>query len=214
MSLFLSHHRISPRLVLSGAVSSLVLALGLTPTLGAFTASISTAVNSAGSGTIVMQETDSTGSVVCLSTDGGGVWSNDATCSSINRYGGNVGMHPGDSSVVVAGIKNVGTAPAASFSLTPGLCVQSVAGPVSGSATDFCSKIFVSIVSGSTTIFSGTAASLGGGGTIDLLARLGLVRFPAGLQVPFTVTTSIDPAAGNSYQGLKVSQTMTWTFAA
>ena len=46
-------------LILSGGVSSLVLALGMTPTLGAFTASIVDAMNSAGAGTVVMQERDS-----------------------------------------------------------------------------------------------------------------------------------------------------------
>jgi len=170
-------------------------------------------VNSAGTGTVVMQETDSSGSVICLSTDGGGVWSNDAICSAMNRYGGDLGMHPGDSAVVVTYIRNVGTV-AAAFSLTPGACVQAATAPSSGSATDFCSKIAVSITSGSTTIVNGTAATLGSVGAIDVLSRLGLARVQPGLQITFTVTTTMDPTVDNSYQGLKVSQPMTWTFSA
>jgi hypothetical protein len=160
-----------------------------------------------------MQEMDTSGTIICLSTDDGGVSMNAASCPGINRYGGSVGMRPGDS-VVVASIRNVGTVAAAAFSLTPGACVQAATAPSSGSATDFCSKIAVSITSGSSTIFSGTAATLGGVGTIDVLSRLGLARVQPGLQTTFTVTTTMDPTVDNSYQGLKVSQPMTWTFSA
>ena len=204
----------SMSLVFSAGVSSLVLALGMTPTFGAFTASISGDVNNAGTGTIVMQEMDTSGTIICLSTDDGGVSMNAASCPGINRYGGSVGMRPGDSAVVVASIRNVGTVAAAAFSLTPGACVQAATAPSSGSATDFCSKIAVSITSGSSTIFGGTAATLGGVGTIDVLSRLGLARVEAGQQTPLTVTTTMDPTVDNSYQGLRVSQPMTWTFSA
>jgi hypothetical protein len=214
MADFLKKRRISLPLVLNAGVSSLILALGMTPTLGAFTASISGDGNSVGAGTIVMQETDSSGTITCLSTDGGGVWLNAASCSTINRYGGETGMRPGDGAVVVTYIRNIGTIAASAFSLTPGGCLQSAIGPSSGSATDFCSKIAVSITSGSSTIFSGTAATLGGVGSIDVLSRLGLARVQVGLQIPFTVTTTMDATVDNSYQGLKVSQPMTWTFTA
>ena len=204
----------SMSLVFSAGVSSLVLALGMTPTFGAFTASISGDVNNAGTGTIVMQETDSSGTITCLSTDEGGLAVNAASCSTMNRYGGDLGMRPGDSAVVVTYIRNIGTITASSFSLTPGVCVQSATGTLSGSATDFCSKLAVSITSGLTAIFSGTAESLGHVGTIDLLSRLGLARVQPGLQITFTVTTTMDPTVDNSYQGLRVSQPMTWTFSA
>jgi len=210
----LKKRSISLPLVLYGCISSLVLALSMTPTLGAFSASISGDANSAGTGTIVMQEMDTSGTIICLSTDDGGVSMNAASCPGINRYGGSVGMRPGDSAVVVASIRNVGTVAAAAFSLTPGACVQAATAPSSGSATDFCSKIAVSITSGSSTIFGGTAATLGGVGTIDVLSRLGLARVQPGLQTTFTVTTTMDPTVDNSYQGLRVSQPMTWTFSA
>jgi hypothetical protein len=207
-------HAISVPLVLNGCISSLVLALSFSPTFSTFTASIAATANSAGAGTIVMQEKDSTGTITCLSTDEGGVSSNTASCPGINRYGGSVGMRPGESAVVVTYIQNVGTAAASSFSLTPGPCAQSATGAVSGTATDLCSRIAVSIMSGPTTIFTGTAAALGGAGAIDVLSRLGLPKYQSGLQVTFTVTTKVDAGVDNSYQGLKVTQPMTWTFGA
>jgi hypothetical protein len=206
--------RFSLPLVINAGASSLILALGMTPTFSSFTASISGDVNSASTGTIVMQEMDSSGTITCLSTDGGGVWLNAASCSTMNKYGGNLGMRPGDGAVVVTYIRNIGTIAASSFSLTPGVCVQSATGTLSGSATDFCSKIAVSITSGSTTIVNGTAATLGSVGAIDVLSRLGLARVQPGLQITFTVTTTMDPTVDNSYQGLRVSQPMTWTFSA
>ena len=210
----LKKRSISLPLVLYGCISSLVLALSMTPTLGAFSASISSDMNRAGTGTIVMQEMDSSGTITCLSTDEGGLAVNAASCSTTNKYGGNLGMVPGDSAVVVTYIRNVGTVAAASFSLTPGVCVQSATGTRPGSATDFCSRISVSITSDAATIFSGTAETLGAAGTIDVLSRLGLARVEAGQQTPLTVTTTMDPTVDNSYQGLRVSQPMTWTFSA
>jgi len=201
-------------LILSGGVSSLVLALGMTPTLGAFTASIVDAVNGAGTGTIVMQETDSSGTVTCLSTDEGGLSVNAASCSAMNRYGGDQFMHPGDSAVVVTYIRNIGTVAASTFSLTPGACLQSLIGTPSDPARDFCSKFAVSITSGSATIFSGTAETLGHVGTIDVLSQLGLAKVQPGIPITFRVTTTMDPSVDNSYQGLKVSQPLTWTFSA
>ena len=214
MARFLMNRSVSLPLVINGCVASLVLAVGMMPTLGGFTASISNLANSSGGGTIVMQETDSTGAITCLSTDGGGVSLNTATCTGLNRFGGNTGMQPGGGAVSVSYIRNVGNLAAETFALTPGPCVQSATGPLSGPATDLCSKISVSITSGSATIFSGTAAALAGAGAIDILARLGLPRFPAGYQAPFTVSTRMDAAVDNSYQGLMVSQPLAWTFSA
>jgi len=206
--------RISLPLVINGCVSSLVLLLGMSPTLGAFTASITGSTNTSGAGTIVMQELDSRGAIVCMSTDGGGIDLNSATCSGTNNYGGGQGMRPGDAAVVTGSIQNAGSVSASSFSLTPGACVQSASGGSSGTATDFCSKVLVKISSGSYTIFSGTAESLGGAGPIDVLARIGLMKFQPGQLMAFTVTTTVDPAVDNSYEGLTVSQPLTWTFSA
>ena len=200
-------------IVLTGALSSVVLALGMTPTFSAFTASIGNSLNAAGMGTLVMQETNAAGTVTCLSTDGGSVSTNVAACSSINKYGGNLGMTAGTSAVTVANIKNVGTVDAVVFGLTPGVCVQSATGAVAGTALDLCSKITVTITSGAATVFSGTAAALGSGGPIDVLSKLGVPKLVPSTQKAFTITATIDAAVGNTYQGLQVSQPMTWTFS-
>jgi hypothetical protein len=202
-------------LVLTGGISSLVLALGMTPTFASFTASIGNSINWAGTGTLVMQETNAPGTITCLSTDSGSVSSNVATCSSINKYGGDLGMKAGSSAVTVTYIKNVGTVDASIFAFTPGACVQTGAGSGSGAgtATDLCSKITVTITSGAATIFSGTAAALGSAGPIDVLTKTGIPKFPAGVQKGFTITATIDAGIGNTYQGLQVSQPMTWAFS-
>lgn len=205
--------KVSMPILLAAGVSSLTLALGMTPSFAAFTASVNNSINNAGTGTLVMQESNSAGTVTCLSTDGGGISSNVATCSTINKYGGNLSLIANGSSVTVANIRNLGTVDASQFVLTPGACVQSAQAGGSGTATDLCSKITITIASGSLTVFSGSAASFGAGGPIDVLAKLGLAKLTAGSQAGFTVTAKIDASVGNTYQGLQISQPMTWAFA-
>ncbi len=206
--------KVSMPILLAAGVSSLTLAFGMTPSFAAFTASVNNSLNNAGTGTLVMQETNSGGTITCLSTDGGGISSNVATCSTINKYGGNLSLNANGSSVTVTNIKNVGTIDASQFALTPGACVQSVQAGVSGSATDLCSKITITIASGSHTVFSGTAAAFGLGGPIDVLSKLGIATLTSGSQATFTITAKIDPSVGNTYQGLQIAQPITWAFSA
>ena len=65
--------RLSWPVLLAGSIGSLLLAVGLSPTLAAFTAQIRNTVDTAGTGTLIMQETNADGSVICNSTDGGRV---------------------------------------------------------------------------------------------------------------------------------------------
>jgi hypothetical protein len=206
--------KLSLPLVLAGGVSSLVLALGMSPTFSAFSASIQNTVNTAGSGALIMQETDSTGTIICNSTDLGSVSTNAATCATINKYGGNVTMVPGQTVTTTINIKNTGSVGASSFALTPGACTQSNNGTANGTATDLCSKINILIKSGATTIFSGTATAFNTAGVVDLDQKLALVTIPAGSSTPFVFSVTLDTSAGNTYQGLKVSQPMTWAFGA
>jgi hypothetical protein len=192
----------------SSLVAMALLALGVGSTLSGFSASITNSKNTAGSGTLVMEE-DGPGSTVCLSSAAGTVTAtNSGTCSTINKFGGNTAMVPGTPVTTSITIKNNGTSPANTFTLTPGACTQSANGAVNGTATDFCSKLDVTITSGSTTIFTGTAASLAAGGVINLPAPVA-----AGASVPFTFTVTLDPSADNSYQGLAASEPLTWQFA-
>lgn len=199
--------KISLPLVLAGGVSSLVLALGMSPTFSAFTASIQNNVNSVATGTLVMQETGA--DATCLSSDGTtGLSGNAATCASINKYGGTgTLLTPGGAAnVTTVTIKNVGTVAATSFSLAPGACTQSTPTSSTGNATDLCAKLHVKITTGATTVYDGTADAFK---TAQALTPLGV-----GASASYTFSVSLDSAADSSYQGLQASQPLTWTFQA
>ena len=189
-------------LISTGIVGALLVAFTFTPTFAGFAASIQNTVNSASTGTLTMKETSG--------TDGAGAATNSATCSTINKYGGTstplVAGGPAQTTNIT--LQNTGSVAATSFSLNPGTCSQSsVAGAsMAGSATDFCSKVKVVIKSGSSTLFTGTAAQLQAGGAIDLLAKLSKATINAGESVPITFEVSLDASAG--------PQPLTWTFGA
>ncbi len=200
--------RRSASVVLAGAVASAAIAMSFTPTYSAFVASIKNSANTLGTGTLTMQETNADGSIVCNSTDGGSISTNSATCATINKYGGNMAMVPGQTVSTDIKIKNTGTVTATSFTLTPGACTQSNNGAANGTATNLCSKINVVIKSGSTTIYSGTAAAL----TNVINFPASLVPVAPGATVPLTISTTVDSSADSTYQGLSASQPLTWTF--
>jgi len=198
--------------IVAGGVSSLLLAFSLTPTFSALTAAITNNTNTAGTGTLIMQETNSDGSILCNSTDGGSVSTNTATCATINKYGGSMSMVPGGNVTTTVVIKNTGTVAASSFSLTPGTCTQANNGTSNGSANDLCSKYTITIKSGSNTVYQGTAAAFSG--AQDVFQKLSISTLAAGGSLTFTIDAKLDGAVGNTYQGLKISQPLTWTFGA
>ena len=188
-------------LISTGIVGALLVAFTFTPTFAGFVASIQNTINSASTGTLTMKETS--GTYTCNSTDGAGATTNSATCSTINKYGGTstplVAGGPAQTTNIT--LQNTGSVAATSFSLNPGTCSQSpVPGAsLAGNATDLCSKVKVAIKSG---------------GAIDLLAKLSKATINAGESVPITFEVSLDASAGPTYQGLQVSQPLTWTFGA
>jgi hypothetical protein len=203
--------KLSLPLVLAGGVSSLVLALGMSPTFSAFSASIQNTVNTTGTGALVMEETS--GGVTCKSTDGAGGLSSivAATCATINKYGGTTGtlLTPGgvgNTTTVV--IKNSGSITPATFSLSPGACTQSNLGSSNGSATDLCGKINIKIYAAATAtgipIYNGTATAF--------TTALVLTPPAATTSASYTFVVSLDSTATNSYQGLQASQPLTWAF--
>lgn len=196
--------------VLAGSVASLILALGLSPTVAAFTASIQNTVNTAATGVLSMQESNSDGSVRCNSTDGGSISTNSATCSTINKYGGSTTMVPGQTITTNISIANTGTVAAKTFSLTPGACGQSANGTVNGTATDLCTKMTLVITSGNSTVYSGPLS--GFSAPVDILAKTTTTSVAPGATVPFSFAVTLPAGADNTYQGLKASQVLTWTF--
>ncbi|KTR96446.1 hypothetical protein NS220_02210 [Microbacterium testaceum] len=205
--------RLALPVVLAGSVASLILALGLSPTVAAFTAQIQNTVDTAGSGTLIMQETNSAGTVTCKSTDGTTIDTNSATCSTINKYGGTLTMTPGQTVSTTVNIKNIGTADASSFTLTPGACAQSNNGTPNGSASDLCTKMTIAVTSGSTSIYSGTLAAFNAS-AINILTKLSTTSVPSGTSIPFTFAVTLPTGLGNTYAGLQVSQPLTWNFGA
>ena len=145
--------------------------------------------------------------------DGGSVSTNSATCATINSYGGSMAMVPGQTVTTALTIKNTGTVTASAFTLAGGTCTQSNNGSANGSANDLCSKINLVIKSGSTTLFTGTAQAFATQNLNinSLLASAGVLPAAA---VPFSFAVTLDSSAGNTYQGLKISQPLSWTFTA
>jgi hypothetical protein len=191
--------KLSLPLVLAGGVSSLVLALGMSPTFSAFTAQITNGTNNASAGTLVMEETS--GGVTCKSTDGGNVTSNAATCATINKYGG-ANLAPGGTATTTVIIKNSGNLTPASFSLTPGLCTQT--GAVTGSAADICTKMTLVLKQNSTQIYSGTLLGFSGAKPLTTVAPTATSTF--------TFQITLDSTLGNTYQGLTANQSLVWKF--
>jgi hypothetical protein len=206
-------HGFAVPVIVAGALSSVLLAFSMTPTFSALAASISNTINTAGSGTLTMQEADSTGLILCNSTDGGSVSTNSATCATINNYGGNLNMVPGQTVTTTATIKNTGTVPASAFTLVGGPCVQANNGPVNGTATDLCTKIQLLVKSGSTTIYTGTATGFAAA-NLNINSLLASPTVAPGATVPLSFAVTLDGTTGNTYQGLKVTQPMTLAFGA
>ncbi|CAN5140797.1 hypothetical protein BH09ACT1_BH09ACT1_27260 [soil metagenome] len=204
--------RFAPVAIAAGVLGAVLLSVSMTGTLSGFVASITNSQNTAATGALVMQEQNAGATVTCLSTDGGTVSTNTATCSTINKFGGSTTMVPGVTVTTPITIKNAGTVPAGSFALSTGTaCAQSAnsATTFNGTATDLCAKLTVVITSGSTTVFSGTAASLG----TATAASFTMPAAPAaGVSVPFSIAVTLLSTAGNTYSGLSASVPMTWTF--
>ena len=197
--------KLSLPLIIAGGVSSLVLALGMSPTFSAFTASITNSINTANAGTLIMSETGN--GKTCLSTDGPGnsVALNTASCATINKYGGLSSMKPGDSITTTIVIANTGTVDAGTFGLTPATCVSTGGGTGAG---DLCKQLEVTMTQDGTAVISNVAPK-------DLVAT-GFTTVKAGKNTSIDITVSF-PLTGsnvtdNTFQGTQASQPLTWTF--
>ena len=205
--------RFAPLAIATGVLGAVLLSVSMSGTLSGFVASITNSTNTTATGSLVMQEQNSTATVTCLSTDAGSnsntINTNASTCSSINKYGGSTTMIPGQTVTTSIGITNKGTVAANTFTLTPGTCSYGNNGTVNGSATDICSQMTVVIKNTTTaaTLYSGTLAGLTSGGAITLPAQA------AGALTNFSFAVTLPTTAGNTYQGLSVSQPLVWSFS-
>ena len=196
-------NRLVPTVVAAGAVGTVALALATTGTLSAFAASIQNSVNTSSTGTLVLQEKSSDG-ITCTSTDG---TDNAATCSTINKYGGQV-LSPGQTSTTTVTMTNLGTLTPASFTLQPGACSTTNSASGEASTTDLCSKINLAVYAGAddtgSSVFSGTLSTFTAAKKLTSLA-------PKASQA-YTFVVSV-PDLDNTYQGLTASQPLTWTMS-
>jgi hypothetical protein len=183
--------RLSLPLIVAGGVSSLVLALGMSPTFSAFTAEILNNNNTAGAGTLAMTETGN--GFTCTSAA--------ATCTDINKYGGLTAMKPGDSKTTTIVITNTGSVDAAIFTLTPGACAHTASTP------DLCSQLEVTMVQGTKTVVDHVMASA----LTAPVTSLDAVASHGTTSIAITVKF-VSSASDNSLQGATASQSLTWKF--
>lgn len=210
-------------LLIAGGMACVLLAMSISPTFAQLTASITSSNETAGSGYIKMSE--SSGAVACNSTDGkGGISTNSYTCTTINKYGGDLSLVPGQTAKpVVVTIQNSGSSPVSGLTLVPADCTPSANGSIVGSRvgtaanTGLCTKLNVSLRATSPTrtiIATKSAAELAAGGPINVLQKLGITSLAAGSTITFTFTVMLDSGVDNTYAGGQISQPLTWNFTA
>ncbi len=203
--------KLSLPLIVAGGVSSLVLALGMSPTFSAFTASITNATNSAGAGTLTMQESSTTGTTVTCDSGLG----TNASCT-INKFTGNLSMYPGQTLNTTVTVKNTGSVPATSFSMTPDTtCTPAdVPGASVHGTGDPCTVMTVLVKATAGTTTTNVVSGL----TLSAFASGGIVTLPAPVAPGASVTMSFDvtlpSTATNAVQGRQASMPITFTFGA
>ncbi|WKD58847.1 hypothetical protein [Corynebacterium caspium] len=182
------------------ASAAIVASLGV-GTLGVYTASILNDQNTLGTGTLTMQETgeNTAGATVnCSSTDAA---NNSASCSTINKFGGNKLMAPGDSNTETITLTNTGTIQAKTFTLNAGNCSNDP------TTKNLCAMVTVEITNGDgTSIYNGTAQDLGGQ-TFQLPTPVA-----PGAAKTVKIKTTVSENVDNSLMGGGISQPLTWTF--
>lgn len=193
-----------PLVLLVGMMCSAALALSLTGTVAGFAATINNSVDTAGTASLGLQETNAAGSVTCATTAS----AFSVTCATINKFGGSMTMVPGVAVPTTVKLKNTGTATPSTFTLTPGAsCTQTTNGAINGGATDLCAKMNITIAQDSTTVFSGTLATLAGASPITLSTA----NMSGGSISTFVFTVTLASTADDTYQGYQASLPITWT---
>jgi len=203
----------------SGVLAVVVLGLGVSGTLSSWTSALITNDdNSAGAtGTYVaLVETD--GTSTCDTTTSAN--NTDAACSTINKYGGNATMSPGDSEVVDVTFSNPGTAAGNTFGYAPGAC-----SPTNGTGgVDLCTdgdlSVGVACSTGATFNAGALIAALGQAATAPgSLVTKTWTSAPAldaasASSITCRFTTTLAAAAPPADAGSQVAQPITWTLDA
>ncbi len=203
----------------SGALAAVVLLLGVNGTLASWTSALITNDDdTAGvaAGYLALVETDGTHTCDTSTQPSNTV----ASCSTINKYGGNLSMSPGDVEVVDVTFTNPGTAVGNVFGYAPGSCTA-----VNGTGgIDLCTDgdltVAVSCSTGSTYNAGALVAALGQSGIAPgSLVTKSWTGSPAlaasaASAVTCRFTTTLAATAPASDAGSRVSQPVTWTLDA
>lgn len=218
--------RAVPVLWASGAVAAAVLVLGVNGTLSSWTQAI---INNdhndvASAKAVALSEANASG-VVCKDTADSAT--NEATCSTINKYGGVSGggaeanaysttnttgyLTPGDSRSVQVTLANTGTG-TGDLVLSADGCSNSVNDAAGGDTTvgyDVCTKITVSLAcTGDATVAATTPAAL----SAFSGASIGTLAPGDSTDCTFTVELPSDTPSGFSNQ--LAAQALHWTLTA
>jgi hypothetical protein len=214
-----ARRRLTPFAILVGLSGSAVLGLGVTGTFSALTATVINSNNTAGTGSIVMTETDANGTGnVCVSTSG---TDNSFTCTTNNKYGGNLAMTPGQTVTKTVRIYSTGSMTPASFSLTPSACALTNPNNFSGNICDSfkvtltCTPYAGGSAGTATTVYTAqTLTQINTTGVKDLSAcKPATSTAGSTTYAKLDFSVQLDSAAGNSVQGQSVTQPLTWQFS-
>ena len=203
----------------SGAIAAVVLVLGVNGTLSSWTSALITNDNNSAGATssyLALVETDGVHSCDTTTTPNNTV----SACSTINKYGGNSTMSPGDSSVVEVTFTNPGTADGNTFSYAPGTCT-----PTNGTGgIDLCADgdltVAVACSTGSSYSALADIAALGqtavapGSLTARSWTSAPALGSASATSVTCRFTTTLAASAPPVDAGSQVSQPVTWTLDA
>lgn len=202
----------------SGVFAAVVLVLGVNGTLSSWTSALITNNNNSAGATasyLALVETD--GSHTCDTTTSAN--NTDSTCSTINKYGGNSSMSPGDSVAVDVTFTNPGTGAGNTFSYAPGTCA-----PTNGTGgVNLCTQgdlsVTVSCSTGATYDGSALITALGQSGAPGALVTKSWTSAPALASASATAvtcrfTTTLSATSPPVDSGSQVAQPITWTLNA
>jgi uncharacterized repeat protein (TIGR01451 family) len=211
----------APVVLAAGILSVAATIAGSSGAISGFSAGINNTNNTVASGTLLMSETQ--GGTTCLSSAAGTVSStNIGSCGTINKFGGSTTAVPGQTFTSTVVITNNGSVPANTFTLTPQGCTQTTNGSTNGVATDFCSKVNITINDDTNAkcIFPASAtAACGALSSANTLTSLGTATIALatpmapGASRTYSFKVQLDAAAGNNYQGLGALEQLNWAFA-
>ncbi|RNL79186.1 hypothetical protein [Nocardioides marmorisolisilvae] len=199
----------------SGAIAATVLVLGVNGTLSSWTSALITNSNDTAGATasyLALVETDNTNTCDTTTAPNNTI----AACSSINKYGGNTTMSPGDSSVVSVTFTNPGTAVGNTFAYTPGTCT-----PTNGTGgIDLCSQgdLTVAVACSTGTSYNagndiaalGQSAAAPGSLVAKTWTSAPALDAASATAITCRFTTTLDAASPPVDAGSQVSQPIAW----